>query len=63
VEGTIDYRQPHFLGVRSADALYCFFGRKAFGAPVGMSIHSFAEDVDAEQTKQRWQQWLADALA
>ena len=63
VQGTIDYRQPHFLGVRSADALYCFFGRNAFGAPVGISIHSFAEDVDAEQTKQRWQQWLADALA
>jgi hypothetical protein len=62
IDGVIDYRRPNFLGVRSADALYCFFGRNAFGAPVGMSIHSFADGVDGEDSKRRWQAWLRDAL-
>jgi hypothetical protein len=51
------------VGIRTTDALYCFFGRNAFGRPVGMSIHSFADDVDAEVTKQDWQRWLTAALA
>jgi hypothetical protein len=63
VEGVIDYLRPNFIGVRSDDALYCFFGRNAFGAPVGMSIHAFDEGVDAEKTKHDWEQWLAEALA
>ena len=62
VDGVVDYLRPNFLGVRSADALYRFFGRNAFGAPVGMSIHSFDPDIDAEATKRRWQQWLNDYL-
>ena len=62
IEGVIDYRRPNFLGVRSADSLYRFFGRNAFNAPVGMSIHAFADDVDPEEAKQRWQQWLNAAL-
>jgi hypothetical protein len=61
--GVIDYRRPNFLGVRSADALYRFFGRNAFGKPVGMSIHAFADDVDAEQVKGEWQRWLASVFA
>ncbi len=63
IEGVLDYLRPNFIGVRAADALYCFFGRNAFGAPVGMSIHSFSDDVDADQTRRQWQQWLATALA
>jgi hypothetical protein len=63
VEGILDYVRPNFLGVRSADALYRFFGRNAFGAPVGMSIHVFADGIDAEPTKQSWQGWLDTALA
>jgi hypothetical protein len=63
VDGVIDYRRGNFLGVRSADALYCFFGRNAFGGPVGISIHSFAPDIDAEEAQQRWQQWLNAALS
>ncbi len=62
IAGTIGYVRPNFLGVRTADALYCFFGRNAFGAPVGMSIHSFADDVDAERCKREWHDWLATAL-
>ena len=63
VTGTIDYLRPNFAGVRTADALYCFFGRNAFGGPVGMSIHSFADGVDADATQHAWQRWLETALA
>jgi hypothetical protein len=63
VEGIVDYLRPNFVGIRTADALYCFFGRNAFGAPVGMTIHSFADDLDPERTKRNWQQWLNTSLA
>ncbi len=63
LDGIVDYLRPNFVGIRTADALYCFFGRNAFGGPVGMSIHSFAHDVDAEATRQNWQRWLSAALA
>jgi hypothetical protein len=59
VTGVVTYRQPNFIGVRSSDALYCFFGRNAFGQPVAVSIHSFADGVDAEQAKRDWQRALA----
>ncbi len=62
IPGVIDYVRPNFFGVRTADQLYCFFGRNAFGGPVGMSIHSFAEGIDAEQVKQAWHDWLETAL-
>ena len=62
LEGVVDYRRANFVGIRTADALYCFFGRNAFGRPVGMSIHSFADDVEREQVQQRWQDWLDAAL-
>lgn len=57
---TVDYLVPEFVGLRSADALYCFFGRNAFGAPVGLGHHLFAEGVDQAKTEQAWQDWLAD---
>jgi hypothetical protein len=63
IEGVIDYLRPIFIGVRTSDALYRFFGRNAFGMPVGMSIHMFGDGVNAEKTKQQWQHWLDTALA
>ena len=42
VDAVVDYAQPNFIGVRSADGLYRFFGRNAFGMPVGLSHHLFA---------------------
>ncbi len=35
IDGVIDYLRPNFIGVRTAGALYRFFGRNAFGGPVG----------------------------
>jgi hypothetical protein len=63
IEGVIDYLRENFMGVRTADALYCLFGRNAFGGPVGMSIHMFLDGVDAEKIQQQWQDWLNTALA
>jgi hypothetical protein len=63
LEAVIDYKQPNFLGARTDDGLYRFFGRNAFASPVGMSIHLFAEAVDADQVTQSWQRWLDTALA
>ena len=63
IDGVIDYRRPNFIGIRTAEELYCFFGRNAFGAPVGMSIHSFAADLDADALQRAWKGWLDSALA
>lgn len=63
LRAVIDYKQPNFLGARADDGLYCFFGRNAFGAPVGMSIHLFGENVDGEAVTERWQRWLDTELA
>jgi uncharacterized protein YndB with AHSA1/START domain len=59
VEGVVDYATANFLGVRSGDALYRFFGRNAFGGPVGMSIHHFGEGVDADAEGRSWTEWMA----
>jgi hypothetical protein len=58
VDGVIDYLTPNFLGVRTGDALYRFFGRNAFGGPVGMSIHHFGDGVDPEAMSASWERWL-----
>lgn len=63
IVGTVDYLRANFAGVRTTDALYRFFGRNAFGAPVGMSIHMFRPGVDAAQVRASWQAWLDTALA
>lgn len=63
IEGVVDYLRPNFMGIRTPDALYCFFGRNAFGGPVAVTIHHFADGVDGEQVKQRWHRYLDAALA
>jgi hypothetical protein len=63
IEGVLDYLRPNFMGVRTADALYRFFGRNAFGGPVGMSIHMFADGADSDHIQQTWQDWLNKTLA
>ena len=47
LDGVIDYPTPEFLGVRTDDGLYRFFGRNHFGSVVGMSAHVFPDGVDA----------------
>lgn len=59
VEAMIDYVTPEFIGLRTDDALYRFYGRDAFGWPVGVAHHVFGEDADATAAERAWADWLA----
>jgi uncharacterized protein YndB with AHSA1/START domain len=63
LDGVIDYRRGNFLGIRTADGLLRFFGRNAFGAPVGVVLHLFTPGVDGEQVQREWQDWLNGVYA
>jgi hypothetical protein len=58
LDGVVDYATPHFLGVRTPDALYRFHGRAALGMAIAVSHHLYREDVDGEQLERGWQSWL-----
>jgi uncharacterized protein YndB with AHSA1/START domain len=57
VEGVLDYARANFLGIRSGDGLYRFFGRNAFGGPVALTLHDFSGG-DPAQTQQALKTWL-----
>jgi uncharacterized protein YndB with AHSA1/START domain len=63
LDGVIDYSTPEFLGVRSADGLYRFFGRNHFGSVVGMSAHLFVDGIDAGQREAALKGWLDGVYA
>jgi uncharacterized protein YndB with AHSA1/START domain len=65
VDAVLDYRNEHFIGLRTGDAMYRFFGRDAWGGPVGNSLHRFAPDAaaSAEQARKSWQEWLNGVYA
>lgn len=58
-DGVVDYAAPAFLGIRSADTLYRFFGRDRWGWPVGVAIHSFECDTEAATLGRSWSDWLS----
>jgi uncharacterized protein YndB with AHSA1/START domain len=58
LRGVVDYLQPQFAGIRTDDGLYRFFGRDAYGAPVGLQIHLFDDGADKDAVQARWQAWL-----
>jgi uncharacterized protein YndB with AHSA1/START domain len=58
IAGVIDYSTPEFLGVRTADGLYRFFGRNHYGSVVGMSAHLFVDGVDAAAREAQLKAWL-----
>lgn len=58
VEGVVDYLTSHFIGLRTEDALYRFYGRNAWGWPVGIGHHLFAEDADTDKAEKAWTAWL-----
>jgi hypothetical protein len=57
-DGVVDYLNGKFLGVRTGDALYRFFGRNAWALPVGVSVHHLG-DVDPDAAGEAWRDWLA----
>jgi uncharacterized protein YndB with AHSA1/START domain len=63
LDGVIDYSTPEFLGVRTADGLYRFFGRNHFGGVVGMSAHLFVDGVDAAAREAALKAWLDGVYA
>ena len=63
LDGVIDYLTPEFIGVRSDDGLWRFFGRNHFGGVVGMSAHVFRDDVDAAQVEAALKAWLDSVYA
>jgi uncharacterized protein YndB with AHSA1/START domain len=63
LDGVIDYSTPEFLGVRTADGLYRFFGRNHFGSVVGMSAHLFVDGVDAAAREAALKAWLDGVYA
>jgi len=54
LSGEVDFANEHFLGLRTSDAMYRFFGRNAFGAPVGMTVHDFSGSSDSDATAAAW---------
>jgi hypothetical protein len=58
LDGVIDYATPEFLGVRSADGLFRFFGRNHYGSVVGLSAHLFVDGVDAAASEAALKAWL-----
>ncbi|MGY0487270.1 SRPBCC family protein [Streptomyces sp. WG-D5] len=63
LDAVLDYRDAHFLGLRTDDALYRFFGRGRWGAPLGISVHDFAADADARRNETEWGDWLNQLFA
>jgi uncharacterized protein YndB with AHSA1/START domain len=63
LDGLIDFVTPHFIGVRTEDGLYRFFGRNHFGSVVGMSAHVFRDDVDAVAAEAALKSWLDSVYA
>ncbi|MEU9690211.1 SRPBCC domain-containing protein [Amycolatopsis japonica] len=58
IDGVVDYLTPAFIGIRTEDALYRFYGRNVWGWPVGIGHHLFAEDADADKAAKAWTAWL-----
>lgn len=63
IDGIVDYLSEAFLGIRTTDALYRFYGRDAWGWPAGVAHHLFAEDVDESAQERAWTTWLNGVFA
>lgn len=58
LDGEIDYLTPEFIGVRTDDGLFRFFGRNHYGHVVGMSAHMFGDGIDAAKSEAVLKSWL-----
>ena len=63
VDGIVDYANQHFVGLRSDDALYRFYGRFAFGGTLDAAHHLFRPGADGEAATAAWSAWLEDLYA
>ena len=56
IDGVVDYVSPHFLGVRSEDALYRFI--HGFQGTTMVGHHLFGDGVNQAEAERSWQAWL-----
>ncbi|WP_433336964.1 SRPBCC family protein [Spirillospora sp. CA-294931] len=57
IEGVIDFVEPAFLGIRTADCFYRLYGRDAWGWPVGFARHHFGGGGPLAG-QEAWAAWL-----
>jgi hypothetical protein len=57
----VDFVSPHFIGVRSNDALYRFI--HGFEGTVMAGHHLFADGVDQREAEDAWRAWLERVFA
>ncbi|MFI9722594.1 SRPBCC domain-containing protein [Streptomyces sp. NPDC052396] len=63
IDGVVDYTTRHFLGVRGTNALYRFYGRDAWGMPVGVAHHLFTDQAEEQSATLAWSGWLEKVFA
>ena len=63
VTATVDYATDVFLGLRTDDALYRVYGRDAWGWPVGVAHHLYADGADGAAAERAWGAWLGKLYA
>jgi|GEM_PF-186628 len=63
LHAVVDYLSPHFVGLRTEDAMYRVFGRGAFGAPTSVAAHLFSPDADEQATEKALRNWLESIYA
>ena len=63
LSGEVDFSNEHFLGLRTSDAMYRFFGRNAFGVRVGMTVHGFSGTGDSAATAEAWSRFFGKVYA
>ena len=63
LDAVVDYLSAYFIGLRTADGLYRFFGNNAWGMPVFVTLHLFTDNVDKNKTTQAWRLWLSTIFA
>ncbi|MEV0562552.1 hypothetical protein [Dactylosporangium sp. NPDC050588] len=59
VQGVLDYRHRHFVGIRTGDALIRCFGRSAFGGVDAVAVHHFG-GADPAALEKAWRDWLTE---
>ena len=58
---TLDYADDAFIGLRTSDALYRFFGRNRFGLPVAVGAYQYGEQATPlDEVEAAWNRWLND---
>ncbi len=62
LDAVVDYLSPQFIGLRTADGLYRFFGGNAWGRPIHLGHHLFADDADQDKAEHAWRMWLDEVF-